>query len=98
MSFRRFLFLPKQGTNCICVSLHPGAARTKLTDNLFVEAKKNIFSSLLLITYPLWLIITKSSKEAAQTSIYLAVADFAELSKYNGFYFRCDLNYYLINL
>ena len=76
-------------------SLHPGVVRTELGrytgQGLFKMAPV-----LLNIIYPIWMIFTKSPKEGAQTSIYLAVADDNEISKYNGFYFRSIILQHLI--
>jgi NAD(P)-dependent dehydrogenase (short-subunit alcohol dehydrogenase family) len=68
----------------LCFSLHPGAVRTELM-KYAGEGLFRWFPYLLRIVYPFWMIVTKSSKEGAQTSIFLAVED--EISKYNGYYF-----------
>ncbi len=74
----------------LCFSLHPGAVRTELMrytgDGLF-----KLFPFIMKLIYPLWMIVTKSSKEGAQTTIYLAVEE--NISKFNGYYFRLNFSF-----
>lgn len=41
---------------------------------------------LMILVYPFWLVIAKTPKEGAQTTIYCAVAD--EALEYSGHYFK----------
>ena len=58
----------------------------------YIEKLKNNFFALpLFIFYPIWLMISKNSKQGAQTTIYCSVLDFDDLKKFNGSYFRFDI-------
>jgi retinol dehydrogenase 12 len=76
----------------LCFSLHPGAVRTELMRYTGYGLFK-LFPFIMKLIYPLWMIVTKSSKEGAQTTIYLAVEE--NISKFNGFYFRFKFSSYL---
>ena len=67
--------------------LHPGVVRTEMIDKYFEKFRQNYFILPIFIFYPLWLMLTKSSKQGAQTTIHLALMNFDELFKLSGSYF-----------
>jgi retinol dehydrogenase-13 len=71
-------------------SLHPGVVRTELT-RYMGEGLFRLFPFIMQLIFPLWIIISKSSREGAQTTIHCAVA--SDLSPYTGCYFTYYLNF-----
>jgi NAD(P)-dependent dehydrogenase (short-subunit alcohol dehydrogenase family) len=66
------------------VSLHPGGVRTEIWREL--KGNKNAVSILFTIFYPVFYLLTKDSKEGAQTTIHCAVDE--KIPQQNGEYFE----------
>ena len=81
------------GTGVTAVCLHPGAVRTQITRYVQFTIFR-YFPQMIHIFYIFYVLITKSAREGAMTTIHCAVSE--EITKYNGFYFR--FYYYLLNL
>jgi hypothetical protein len=78
----------KEDTNILCVCLHPGIVRTEMVQEYIEALKRNVVALPIFLLFPLWMMLSKSSREGAQTTIYLATVDFDYVKKFNGYYFR----------
>lgn len=72
-----------EGTGVTTVSLHPGAVRTEIYTELKTGFKWTTVAYYLV--FPFWYLITKNTKQGAQTSIHCAVDE--EIPDQNGAYF-----------
>ena len=82
--FTRELAKRLQGSNVTVSALHPGVVRTEL----FRYAQDSAgfwFNLLFMCIYPLMMVVLKTPKEGAQTSIYCAVSE--EVDGVSGKYF-----------
>jgi NAD(P)-dependent dehydrogenase (short-subunit alcohol dehydrogenase family) len=68
------------------VSIHPGVVRTGLAQNH--QCACGIFYIPFLIMYPLYYLISKSTWEGAQTTLY-AIHETTEKLKSGGYYSDC---------
>jgi NAD(P)-dependent dehydrogenase (short-subunit alcohol dehydrogenase family) len=70
-------YLNKINISIKTVSLHPGVVNTE-----FMRFYKNNFWTNIIFTlfYPLFVLCTKTTKEGAQTQLYLSYIDYAELA------------------
>jgi hypothetical protein len=59
-----------------------------MADTYLNELKYNLILMPFLIFWPFWPLISKSSKEGAQTSIFCSVEDFDKIKKLNGCFLK----------
>ena len=64
--------------------MHPGVVRTEIAREF--KEKKRWFWILLHIMMPIFMMISKTSKEGAQTTLHCAIDD--DVPNHNGKYFR----------
>jgi NAD(P)-dependent dehydrogenase (short-subunit alcohol dehydrogenase family) len=73
----------KMGRRGLVAALHPGVVRTELMRELKGDGiKGQILKVLLVVVYPLWWLISKSSYEGAQTTLFTTLSDKVENGSY----------------
>jgi hypothetical protein len=74
-------------TNFLCVCLHPGIVRTDMVQDYIDKLKRSLILLPIFFLYPFWMAISKSSRQGAETTIYLATEDYDRVKEFNGSYF-----------
>ena len=70
-------YLFKRNMAIKTVSLHPGVVNTEFMRFY----KNNLWTNIIFtLVYPLFVLCTKTTKEGAQTQLYLSYIDYAELA------------------